>query len=339
MERVTLKAGDPGPVTALALDMAPGSVAEALDFAQAAAPLRPFVGQGATIDVWEALATLAASDLGVARAVEPHLDALTILDQAGLTHVRGGTWGVFAAEAPGHRVEATPTATGWRLSGTKAWCSLAGSLTDALVTAWVSETDRQLFHVRLSQAEVEVSGGPWHSLGLAEIPSGDVAFHDAPGRPIGEAGWYLDRAGFAWGGISVAACWFGGAVGVGRALLAASREPSRHDDDLMLVHLGSVDEKLAAARTAFESAARSLDGGSAEGSRGNLLAKRVRSTTARAAEGILVEVGHALGPAPLANDPVHAKRIADLQIYVRQHHASRDDLSLGRSVRDAGGSW
>jgi hypothetical protein len=26
---------------------------------------------------------------------------------------------------------------------------------------------------------------------------------------------------------------------------------------------------------------------------------------------------------------VHAKRVADLQLYVRQHHAEKDDASLG----------
>jgi hypothetical protein len=38
-------------------------------------------GGGGTTDLWEALATLAAADLGLARTVEPHLDALAILDQ------------------------------------------------------------------------------------------------------------------------------------------------------------------------------------------------------------------------------------------------------------------
>ncbi|OUD84689.1 hypothetical protein BC477_17755 [Clavibacter michiganensis subsp. michiganensis] len=36
---------------------------------------------GGTADLWEALATLAAADLGIARTVEPHLDALAILEQ------------------------------------------------------------------------------------------------------------------------------------------------------------------------------------------------------------------------------------------------------------------
>ena len=41
---------------------------------------------------------------------------------------------------------------------------------------------------------------------------------------------------------------------------------------------------------------------------------------------------YALGPAPLALDPVHAARVADLTLYLRQHHAERDLAALGRLV-------
>lgn len=339
LDRIVLDRGEIGPVTQAACENPPRTVTEALDLAVAVAPLRPFVGQGATLDVWEALASLGARDLALARAVEPHLDALTILDQAGFTHVRGGTWGVFAAEGPGTRLVATETESGWQLDGVKPWCSLAGSLSDALVTAWVGETERRLFWVSLGQAGVRVSSGTWEALGLREIPSGSVAFDGVPARPIGETGWYLDRPGFSWGGMSVAACWFGGAVGVARPLLAAARDAARSDDAILLMHLGRVDARLAEARTALATAAHLVDGGYASAAEGNLLAKRVRATVARAAEDVLRHVGHALGPAPLAEDADHAKRVADLEIYVRQHHGERDDVSLGRSVRDGDLAW
>ncbi|BDZ50048.1 acyl-CoA dehydrogenase [Frondihabitans sucicola] len=339
MNRVALAAGDPGPVTRETLAADPHSVREALDLGVALGPLRPFVGHGATRDVWEALASLAASDLALARTLEPHLDALTILDQAGITHVRGGTWGVYAAEAPGLRLEAVETRAGWRLTGTKPWCSLAGSLSDALVTAWVDDTRRQLFRVSLQGPTIGVPDSGWHARGLSEIPSGDVTFDGAACQPVGAPGWYLERAGFAWGSMSVAACWFGGAVGVARALLDASRTPGRDTDAILLMHVGTVDARLTEARTALEAAARTVDAGEAAGSRGGLLAKRVRSTVARCAEAVIREVGHALGPGPLAKDAEHGKRVADLDLYVRQHHGERDDLSLGKSVRDSDDTW
>jgi hypothetical protein len=53
---------------------------------------------------------------------------------------------------------------------------------------------------------------------------------------------------------------------------------------------------------------------------------------ADAAERTLHEVGHALGPASLAFDEQHARRVADLTIYLRQHHGERDLAVLGRAA-------
>ncbi|AMM22487.1 hypothetical protein AX769_16045 [Frondihabitans sp. PAMC 28766] len=340
MLRIAIGPG-PGPATAAVVAAAPDTVAEALDCAVALGPLKPFVGTGGAADAWEALATLAAHDVALARAVEPHLDALTILDQAGVAPTAGSTWGVFAAEGPGVRLEATETGAGsWALTGTKPWCSLAGTLSHALVTAWVTESQRGLFAVDLRSPGVAVQPG-WAARGLTEIPSGDVAFAKVPATAVGEPGWYLQRPGFAWGGMSVAACWFGAAVGVARPLLDAARLPGRRDDTILLMHLGRVDTRLAEARTALAAAARLVDG-PAESPADvppSVLAKRVRATVAAATEAAIAAVGHALGPTPLVQDAAHAKRVADLELYLRQHHAERDDVSLGRSVRDSGLEW
>ena len=77
-----------------------------------------------------------------------------------------------------------------------------------------------------------------------------------------------------------------------------------------------------------------MDAGRAVGAAGELLALRVRSTVAGAAESVLARTGHALGPAPLTLDDTHARRVADLTVYLRQHHAERDVAALGRAVLD-----
>ena len=92
-------------------------------------------------DTWRlfsALATLGSVDLTTARAVEPHWDAVAILDQAGVHRPETATWGVYAAGPPGTSLAATHLADGgWQLSGTKPWCSLADRVSHALVTASV----------------------------------------------------------------------------------------------------------------------------------------------------------------------------------------------------------
>ncbi|WP_253259708.1 acyl-CoA dehydrogenase [Subtercola boreus] len=327
----------------------PGLVDGALQFALGLGQddPAPVPGGGRTRELWETLATLAAADLGAARAIEPHLDALAILDQAGDEGATSGstpgpstrgasTWGVFAAEGGPHPLVAcAQDGASWTLTGTKPWCSLADRLDRALISAAVggggASVPRRLFAVDLRQPGVRVEPGAWHARGLAEVPSGPVHFDGVDAEPVGAAGWYLERPGFAWGGIGVAACWFGGAVGVGRTLA----ERARNTADLLLqLHLGVVDERLSDARRALAEAAQLVDDGSATGEAGRLLAKRVRATVARASEDVLRHVAHALGPAPLALDAMHAKRVADLELYLRQHHAEKDEASLGRQLTE-----
>jgi len=265
-------------------------------------------------ELWELLATLASHDLGVARAIEPHLDAAGILQQAGFASA-AGSWGVFAAEGgddPLHYDDGT-------LSGMKPWCSLAASLDNALVTALLPSGERGLFAVDLHDDGIEVLENTWMARGLVEIPSGPVRFTRVSAAQVGAPGWYLERPGFAWGGIGVAACWYGGAVGVARAVLTAKPSPFVH------LHLGAIDLALGSARRALLEAS-ALDGDP------RVTAKRVRGTVARACEEVLWRAGHALGPAPLALDATHAKRVADLQLYIRQHHAEKDDASLGEAL-------
>ncbi|CAN5361032.1 acyl-CoA dehydrogenase [soil metagenome] len=278
-------------------------------------------GAGATRELWAALSSVAANDLAAARALEPHLDAVAILRQAGAAELLGdSTWGVFAAEGGEDPLR---WADG-RLTGTKPWCSLADRLDFALVSAHVGE-QRGLFAVDLKDPGVRVIPGTWAARGLTEVPSGPVSFTAVPAIPVGTPGWYLSRPGFEWGGIGVAACWFGGAVGIGRTVFAALRErPDPHG----LAHLGAIDELLETDRRALDEAARLVDDGGA----GRVLTKRVRATVARSVDEIIARAGRALGPAPLALDAEHAKRVADLQLYVRQHHAERDEESLGATI-------
>ncbi len=302
---------------------------------------------GATSVRWRSLSALAAGDLTAARVVEAHTDALAIMAEAraqdlpcpveelppaGIGATADSTWGVFAAEGPGVRVEATRDGDGWLLTGTKPWCSLAGQLTHALITAHTSDNTRRLFAISLRPPAVRAEDDGWIARGLSDVPSNPIHLDACPAVPIGPDGWYLTRPGFAWGGIGVAACWYGGTVGLARRLreAALAKEP----DQIAAMHLGAVDASLTGARAVLAESAVAIDDGRAVGADGVLLAARVRAVVASAAEDVLQHVGHALGPAPLARDETHARRVADLELYLRQHHAERDEAALGRTVLD-----
>ncbi|MFC8922897.1 acyl-CoA dehydrogenase family protein [Cellulosimicrobium sp. NPDC057127] len=329
-----LRPGDLAVVAQVGTD-----VGATLRWVQDVTPRLPLPGSGRTDALWSALASVAAMDVAVARMLEPHLDALAILDQvpeppdlAAVGAGPGSTWGVFAAEGPGVRLDATPADGRWTLTGTKPWCSLAADLSHALVTAWTDD-GRRLFAVDLRPASVEPADGPWVPRGLPQVVSAPVRFDGAPAVPLGAAGWYLERPGFAWGGIGVAACWWGGAVGLARTLWDALGR--RVPDQLALAHLGAVDVALTGARATLAEAASAVDDG-VTGRASAVLARRVRTAVAVAVEEVQRRCAHALGPGPLTTDESFARRVADLGLYVRQHHAERDEASLGRDLLAAG---
>ncbi|QIM21882.1 acyl-CoA/acyl-ACP dehydrogenase [Phycicoccus sp. HDW14] len=313
----------------------------ALDAARALAG----VARALPDDPWTYLATLAslgATDLTAARALEPHLDAVAVLAQAGDPDLSAlgvdddSTFGVYAARAPGTGLEARPGPDGPDLvSGTKAWCSLAGLVSHAVVTTTTGE-DERLHVVPLRHPGVTHAASTWVSRGLAAVTTGSLQLDDVPGIPLGGPGWYLGRPGFAWGGIGVAAVWFGGAAALAGALLAAAGR--RPPDQVARLHLGTVDRVLHASLLSLRHAADEIRGGRADGPAGSLLAARTRAVVADAAEVVLTAVGHGLGPAPLTHDEPHARRVADLTVYLRQHHAERDLVALGDLVLGARGS-
>lgn len=296
-------------------------------------------------EAWQLLASTAAVDVGAARILEPHVDALRILAEAGrdgcglpsdaLGVDDRSAWGVFAAERHGDRLSARQTRDGWLLTGRKPWCSLARDLSHALVTAWAADDRRGLFAVRLDEPGVRAHEGPWHARGLAQVVSAPVDFERVPAAPVGGPGWYLGRRGFPIGGIGVAAAWWGGASGLLPALSAAARAPDA--DQLAQAHAGAADAALWAARSVLREAQGLVaDAGSAAL---RTLAARVRAIVAQAVEEVVRIAGHALGAAPLAADEGHARRVADLQLYLRQHHAERDLARLGRDVARGAAPW
>ncbi|KTR51651.1 acyl-CoA/acyl-ACP dehydrogenase [Curtobacterium oceanosedimentum] len=350
------------------------SPADRLAVAQVLADTTPLLAAGTAGPVFATLAAVAAADVALARTVEPHLDALGILAQAGESVPSGSAWGVFAAEAPGLRVTATPSdgsgadpgtvtphgavtpagtvavgravAAGGavavvgavRLDGTKPWCSLASSLTHALVTAHLGE-QRQLVAVDLRQPGVTVHDEAWVARGMPDVPSGPVDLDGVVGTAVGAPGWYLTRPGFAWGGIGVAACWWGGAVGLARMLRTAAA--ARPGSELLQAALGATVTDLADAEDALATAAARIDAaGPDDDTDWSFVAQVTRSRVRRAVDAVSQRVVATLGPAPLTSDAAVAARVADLGLYVLQDHGERDLARVGRIVTERGGvAW
>jgi hypothetical protein len=88
-------------------------------------------GRGDTAGRWAALAGWAAQDLALARLIEGHTDAVAILAEAGRQAAPGRRYGVWAARSGGTGAELS----GRTLHGRVRFCSGAGLLDRALVVA------------------------------------------------------------------------------------------------------------------------------------------------------------------------------------------------------------
>jgi hypothetical protein len=298
----------------------------------------PLPGQGSTDRRLELLVSCSVKDLVLGRLVEAHADALAILSELGANvepHPGSGAerrWGVWAAGPP-QGVVATHGVDGWRISGTKDWCSGVGLVTHALIDASTGDGQR-LFEVDLSHPGVAWARQDWAGPGMRRAETRRAEFLNVAATAIGEPGQYLSRPGFWAGAVGVAACWHGGTVAVAEALRASVETKS---DAHALVHLGAVFTTLLQNRSILREAGRAIDlEPTADRA---VLARAVRHSVERNATVVLDRVGRALGPRPLAYDKRHAEAVHDLEVYIRQDHAERDLECLGRDLVEGHATW
>ncbi|MFM0084689.1 acyl-CoA dehydrogenase [Paraburkholderia sediminicola] len=299
-------------------------------------PFIPLPGHGQTLVRWRALAAVAACDLGLVKLFEGHTDALAILAELhGPTPPLGSRWGVWAAEPPDARVQASKRATRTDdagqlyLSGTKAWCSGAAVVSHALVTAWL-DGEPVLAAVAMNHTSISIDASKWQAVGMHATASADVSFDRTPATLVGAAHAYVRRPGFWHGGAGIAACWYGAASKIGRTLREASMQRA---DAHRLAHLGAVDVALAGAAAVLHEAAAHIDANPHADSRRE--AMRARLIVEEAATAVMSHATRTLGAGPLCRDARFARALADLPVFLRQSHAERDLAALGELTINA----
>jgi alkylation response protein AidB-like acyl-CoA dehydrogenase len=321
-----------------------GSRSTALTGAEVRAVLQPvpYPGTGDTTTRWAYLRQVARADLCLAKLVESHLDALAILQELGQpAELDNRLWAVWASEPPGVVLRAEPAGEGWLLTGRKPFCSGATEVTDALVTASGSEGS-VLMQVDLdagrAAATVSTEDPGWTSSGMARCGTTTTWFNQTPANQVGAPGAYVQRPGFWYGGMGVAACWLGGISGVAAPLRSAMQQ--REDDPLGLAALGAVAMIIDRCEAQLDRAAAFVDDSSAATAEGaRRVAEKVRAGVATAAEEVIRITNETLRPGPLAFDAEYGHRVDDLHVFVRQHHAARDLAALGSLVRERSDAW
>jgi alkylation response protein AidB-like acyl-CoA dehydrogenase len=286
----------------------------------------PMPGGGHTPGRWAALAALGRWDLALARLAEGHVDALAILAEADRPAPTDALYGVWTARSGGTGA----FLDNGRLTGTVRFCTGANLLDRALVAV----RDGSLLDVDLSADGIVRDQDSWHAIGMDASDSIDVRF-DLPVTPdmiVGGPGWYVGRRGFALGSAGVAAVWLGGVAGVLDSVVGLLLDAPDVDEH-QYAHLGALHAALRSTEALLAATARLVD--VSPGVDPTRLTRTCKSAAERAAWETLDRVPRITGPTPLCRDRRFAQQLADLQVYVRQHHAEKDLAVLGRVVLDA----
>ncbi len=291
----------------------------------------PLPGGGQTPQRHRALFQIAREGLTVARLVEAHWDALAILAEAGRRPAVGQLYGVWASERMGQPISFARSDESFVLSGGKGFCSGAGIVDRALVTALFPEPRLVDVDLRANATHIEYDLSSWkssafHATNTATVSFNEIGFseHDFIGGPD----WYLSRPGFWHGACGPAACWAGGAAG----LLDYALQQSRSDAHT-IAHQGAMYADIWAAEAYLDVAGREIDAQPAEIPRSITRALILRHLVEQASTDILHRLTRAFGPHPLVADAVVSQQYNELHIYLRQSHAERDLEALGKLVR------
>ena len=198
-------------------------------------------------------------------------------------------------------------------------------MTHAVVSGWNAAGEPCLAAVALNHPTVQVTDRGWLAVGMADTRSVDVRFEQTPAVQLGGPHAYVHRPGFWHGGAGIAACWWGGAAGIGRM---TRRFVGARADPHAKAHLGAIDCRVE----------RQCGGPARSGRHGSMqtgmamrerCAMRVRAIVEDAANRVLHHAGRATGAGPLCRDARFARAMADLPVYLRQSHAERDLAALG----------
>ncbi|MFT4409862.1 acyl-CoA dehydrogenase [Stenotrophomonas muris] len=290
-------------------------------------PDLPLPGSGLTLRRWQALAAWGAEDLCLAKVLEAHYDAQAIIAELNAPALaEGQLLAVWAAEGPADTLRFDVHG---QLHGDKPWCSGSAWVDAALVTV------RNAQGVWLCQVAAKhwrtLADEPWPAVGMAGVPSTTVRFDGAPMALLGTRDEYLQRPGFWHGGAGIAAVWFGAAAALAERMRPACTEGNRAR------LLGEVDLALGPAAALLREVAARIDAAPESAHREEVV--RLRCVVERAATRVLDLAGRALGPAPMCLEDAHARRCADLTVFLRQSHADRDWEWLGGQRASQEATW
>lgn len=323
----------------------------------------PHPASGQTYLRWQILSDVAGKDLTIAKWLESHLDALSILHELGydalIQQTSDKIWAVWAAEgsttpvtfhldssqssqysnanfgwlsqvlsSPSSQVVANQVIAKTGICcGIKTWCSGANVVDYGLMTYRDTDNCSQLVIVDMSQAGIDIDNQGWHAVGMQATDTASIRFDNTPVIAVGNPDDYLNRAGFWHGAAGVAACWYGASIAIAAYLLHSYQQKPHVFKGM---YLGQVSSQLSLLPVYFRAVAEQID--TAPSDSHVLMIRQLRQQVVQTAHNVMNLVGEALGSAPFCQSAHFARLMADLAVFIRQTHGAFDAQAIGEKL-------
>ncbi|MFT8243475.1 acyl-CoA dehydrogenase family protein [Roseomonas sp. BN140053] len=308
----------------------------------------------------DALRLLGRASLPLGRLWEGHVNALRLVAEYGTPEQRetaaadcaaGRLFGVWNSGDPAglhlDPLDGAAEPARFRLRGRKIYCSGAGLVERALVTATAAGAPPRMLLVPLPRDTDRADLSDWAPTGMGPSRTGTVEFTGltlGQEAVLGEPGDYLRQPGFSGGAWRFLAVQLGGLEALAEALRAHLNRTGRGGDAHQQGRLGSVLTAAETARLWVVSAAAVAEGGDRPTEEVVAYVNLARGAVERAALDVLELVQRSVGlPAFLSPNPIE-RMARDLATYLRQPFpdgalcsAAAFGLGMARPVGDQWG--
>ena len=281
------------------------------------------------LPLMRALRLIGRASLPLGRLFEGHVNALRLVARHGASAQqeaavadarRGVLFGVWnTGDAAGLQLERGPGSL--VLRGRKCFCSGAGLVERALVTAHGADAAPRMVLVPLPPGTSRTDLSRWTPLGMRASATGDVDLSGLPAPPetlIGEPGDYLEQPGFSGGAWRFLAVQLGGIEALAEALRGHLLRTERGGDPHQAARFGRVATAAETARLWVREAAVLAEDNDAAPERVVAYVDLARGAVERAALDVLELAQRSVGLFAMLR-PAPVERIArDLATYLRQ---------------------
>ena len=177
----------------------------------------PSPGSGNTAARHRRIFEAGREDLSLAKLAEAHWDAVAILREAGREPVAGARYAVWASEIPGRELQLNDVSTGSTITGTKEFCSGAGLVDRALLTAGPQGSCMVEVDLRALPDRIDTDSDGWRVDAFRLTQTSALTFREYPVAAVHRRGELVRRAARLLAGCVRPCCSLGGrSCGPGR---------------------------------------------------------------------------------------------------------------------------